>query len=230
MPFKRSKRTFKKKRLVGRRVRRRNISFVRPKFISGPPQQQLIKFVYNTDQLIFVPSLTGTNFHTHAFRANSLHDPDATGAGGQPRFYDEFMAMYVRWKVLGCKIEVEGIVETAGAGAKIFICPLTSGGAAMTNWNQAAERKLNTSILATNNKKFKISRYMSIHTMNQVRSSVVQNEDGYSGSVAFNPTIVPQWQLSVAGMDATLGTVQVVARVRLTYFTKVYQVRPVPAS
>lgn len=232
MPIRRksTKRRSTRRKPTGRNVRRRNISFIRPKYISGPPQQQMVKFVYNTEQLIFVPNLSSTNWHTHFFRANSLFDPDVTLTGHQPRFFDQYATLYDKYRVLGCKIEFEGIVETAGAAAKIFLCPLHHIGASYTSWEGAQERKSNVSILATNQKRFKISRYMSIHAMNQVRASVVHNEDEYAARMAFNPVIVPQWQLGVAGLDATLGTVQVVGRVTLTYFTKIYQVKPVTAS
>lgn len=229
MPYKRK--SYKRKAYKRKSFRRKKtVSFVRPKYISGPPSQMLVKFVYNTEQLNFIPNLSSTNWHTHFFRSNSLFDPDITLTGHQPRFFDQFAAMYDKYRVLGSKIEFEGIVETAGAGAKIFICPLHHIGPSYTNWNAAQEQKKNSSILATNQRKFKISRYMSVHAMNMVKASIVQNDVEYAAGMGGNPLIVPQWQIAVAGLDATAGTVNVVGRVTVTYYTKIYQVKAVTAS
>ena len=138
--------------------------------------------------------------------------------------------MYKHYRVLGCKIEFEGIVETAGAGAKIFLCPLPSSAAVMQSWNEADENKRNKSLLATNQRRFRITRYLPVNVIQNVRKSLVHNEEEYSADVGFNPTYAPQWQVGVAGLDATAGTVTVVGRVRLTYYAKMYQVKAVSAS
>lgn len=41
---------------------------------------------------------------THTFRANSVYDPDFTGVGAQPRYFDEIMPLYDHFVVLGSKI------------------------------------------------------------------------------------------------------------------------------
>lgn len=39
----------------------------------------------------------------HAFQINNIFDPDATGVGHQPAFYDKWSALYSMYRVLGCK-------------------------------------------------------------------------------------------------------------------------------
>lgn len=41
---------------------------------------------------------------THVFSANSLFDTDVTGGGHQPRGFDQIMAMYDHYEVIGAKI------------------------------------------------------------------------------------------------------------------------------
>jgi len=40
----------------------------------------------------------------YVFRMNSLHDPDFSGTGHQPLYYDQITQMYGRYVVKGCKI------------------------------------------------------------------------------------------------------------------------------
>lgn len=41
------------------------------------------------------------------FLANSLYDPDSTGTGHQPKYYDQLIAVYGKYLVYGCKYELE---------------------------------------------------------------------------------------------------------------------------
>lgn len=49
----------------------------------------------------------------HVFRANGLYDPDVTGTGHQPIGFDEFMARYNHYCVLGAKIKVQYMPSSA---------------------------------------------------------------------------------------------------------------------
>ena len=61
------------------------------------------KLVY-TDTILL--SSTGSvAFNTHTFRANSVFDPDWTGAGHQPTRFDQLAALYQRYEVLKSKSE-----------------------------------------------------------------------------------------------------------------------------
>ena len=63
------------------------------------------KLVY-TDTVLL--SSTGSvAFTTHTFRANSVFDPDWTGAGHQPTRFDQLAALYQRYEVLKSKIRVQ---------------------------------------------------------------------------------------------------------------------------
>lgn len=43
---------------------------------------------------------------THIFRANDMYDPDFSGVGHQPRGFDQLMAMYDHFTVVGAKITI----------------------------------------------------------------------------------------------------------------------------
>lgn len=43
---------------------------------------------------------------SYAFRANDCYDPDYSGTGNQPYYFDQLMAMYNKFTVLGSKITI----------------------------------------------------------------------------------------------------------------------------
>jgi len=51
-------------------------------------------------------ALTSLNGAIWQFRANSCFDPDYTGIGHQPMYFDNLAAVYQRYRVIGCKITV----------------------------------------------------------------------------------------------------------------------------
>jgi hypothetical protein len=50
---------------------------------------------------------SATGFNVRSFRINSIFDPDATGAGGQPTFYTQLAALYDEYLVTSADITVE---------------------------------------------------------------------------------------------------------------------------
>jgi len=49
------------------------------------------------------------------FHANSCYDPDASGAGHQPRGFDQYMSMYDHFQVIGAKCRAEFLSEVSPA-------------------------------------------------------------------------------------------------------------------
>lgn len=47
-----------------------------------------------------------------AINGASIYDPDTSGVGHQPRGYDQYSAMYHKYRVLGCRIRIYGYIST----------------------------------------------------------------------------------------------------------------------
>lgn len=119
MPLrKNAKSKAKTKRSTYQNNRRKNII---PKsmvsFGTGLPEKVLVKHKYN--QISTLVSTSGSTATQH-FSANSMFDPDITGIGHQPIYFDEISGIWNRYRVVGSKITVK-VTQASSANGPMQI-------------------------------------------------------------------------------------------------------------
>lgn len=62
-----------------------------------------------------------SNFSYHTFSANSLYDPDRTGVGHSVLGFDQYMAFYQHYTVIGSKIKATVLPTFAGVSGQCFV-------------------------------------------------------------------------------------------------------------
>lgn len=78
----------------------------------NPPRTKVrLKYV----DLITLDPATST-FTDYVFRANSPHDPDYTGIGHQPLYWDQLSSRYEKYVVTGAKLKMSFIPTTSSTG------------------------------------------------------------------------------------------------------------------
>lgn len=80
------------------------------------PKTKLVKLRY-CDVIQLNPT-TFDVIEEHRFRANSCYDPDRSGSGHQPRYFDQYAALYEAYEVLGSRISCKfdsSVSATPGA-------------------------------------------------------------------------------------------------------------------
>lgn len=98
------------------KFRRRKIYRVKRRYLRrkrlplGFPQSYTARLKYVTT--IDLNPDGATHFDEHLFRANDLRDPDYSGVGHQPKSFDEYMALYRHFTVIGSKIKVTPLKVT----------------------------------------------------------------------------------------------------------------------
>lgn len=80
---------------------------------------------------------------TQNFAANGLFDPNLTGAGHQPMYFDQYMAVYNHFTVLGAKITITAI-NTSGTVPMNIGCYLNDDATAVTSMQNALEESNST--------------------------------------------------------------------------------------
>lgn len=78
-------------------------------FYQGMPRRVSMKMKYSANFLLS-PTTTVTR---QVFRANGLFDPDFTGTGHQPYYFDEMAALYNSYVVTGCNVEARFVAQQA---------------------------------------------------------------------------------------------------------------------
>ena len=103
MKFGKRKRSLSKARKYGkkRRTMRRKLALFRNPF----PEKKFCNLVY-ADEGVLTPAGASQGAFT-IFRAASLHDPDFTGVGHQPRYHDTLASIYERYCIVASSIMVK---------------------------------------------------------------------------------------------------------------------------
>lgn len=95
----------KRQRVVATRKKtyRKKPSLVIPRFIKTPFPALLRNQLVYAEQTTL--SLTTGAYNWHMFKCNGLYDPNHTGTGHQPLYFDQLMAIYNHYTVVSSYIE-----------------------------------------------------------------------------------------------------------------------------
>ena len=80
-------------------------------------QKQTVKMNY-ADTISLAPGAAAIT--NHAFRCNSIFDPDYTSTGHQPLLHDEYQGLYGSYRVLSSKIRVTPVASSATTQVPAF--------------------------------------------------------------------------------------------------------------
>lgn len=211
---KKSRRSGTHKRAVSKKYGSPRVSVF--KSPSGFPDKVRCKVRYE-ESLTFTQAL-GT-LATNVYRGNSCFDPDFTGTGGQPYYFDQLMSIYLFYRVYGCKIEVWATSNTGPVSTRLLLVPSPTN-TAFSSEELASETPYSKSRLmkfgAQGVGSAYMKHYMSTAKLLGVPKKAIAIEDDYAGSNAANP--VSQWYWHFANCTPSLETQSMICRVRLTYY------------
>lgn len=84
---------------------------------TGFPAQLRMKHRYV--QLVTMTSTAGST-STQNFSCNGMFDPDITGSGSQPLYFDQLAALYNHYTVVGSKISLQAACRSANTHPTVF--------------------------------------------------------------------------------------------------------------
>jgi hypothetical protein len=179
----------------------------------------MVKLKY-ADLITLAP---GATYAQYTFRGNSLFDPDYTGTGHQPRYFDQWSAFYQKYKVLSSSIRVSVSNYSATGGVICVIVPHTDI-LTLTSYSSAAEQPrmkrteqlpVSTRMGALNT----IRHGITTQAVCGLSSAQVSSED-WSATVGSNPLQVWYWNLGFFG--AASNNVSVSFDVELEFVALLY--------
>lgn len=100
---------YRKRRATRRRTNARKYGIVRTRmpnrFNGAFPSSKIVKLKYN-EYIPISSNTSGTVISQYRFNCNSLYDPNQSGTGHQPLYYDTYAGLYNHYLVLGSRIKV----------------------------------------------------------------------------------------------------------------------------
>lgn len=218
----RTRRTTKKPTYGKKRTYRRKRRVKRTPIPIGVPQKMFCKMRYTDMRQL---TILGGVQDLRQWRMNNLFDPDYTGSGGQPYYYDQYINMFQRYKVYGVLIEwrVTSVISASGFQPLMYIVPTIGSVSWGTDYTTALEKKgaLWRNPMSGQQGTY-MKKYYSIANILGVSKKQYNDDSVYDGENAATPPTLantPLLNLVVVNMDA-LASISFTSWVRLTYYTK----------
>lgn len=212
----------KKRRTVPKRSRRTWNSIP-----IGMPEMNLVKLRYCTSLNLNPAAGLMTS---HYFSANGMFDPDISGIGHQPLFFDQYMASYDHFRVLEAEIKVTQLPEaTDGSVTPVLWGIVTDDNTSLTYGSPAELIESNQS----NKGKFRIGSQVANanHTSGKnpvitVRCDLKKFFGGdlnstHDGTKAANPTDQAYFGVWCAGVGSVGDPPTMTFMVEITYLAEI---------
>ena len=108
---------------------------------------KLLKFKHRYHEQFGLTSTTGA-LNTYNFRCNSLFDPNQTGTGHQPLYYDNLVAIYRHFTVIGAKCTFRVVPDGSSAQAPFQVtCWINDDTTSPANIDTIAESKSSKTVI-----------------------------------------------------------------------------------
>lgn len=195
----------------------------------GLPAKLRVKLTFDSGTITYT---TGGAGNQQTYAANSLFDPVVALGGTQPRFFDQYAALYNVYNVAACLVQVQGQIVNSSAATstgEIFLQWAPAGISLFGDHSSLDEYKQFRGRLVNSEKPFYLRKYLKISDIEGVRPQHVQDDDLYSALVTANPSRVPQIGVTSFSFD-DITTVSWAVRTKITYYATFYNLKNVTSS
>lgn len=224
-PFRKpgAKKAYRKRTRPVRRYRKRVQTIgAKPLYLPAVvPTRLMTKMSYSD-----VKELTATypTIAYNTYRTASLYDPDYTGAGVQPGWFDFIKGAYRAYIVHGCKIQLVVTNKSTEVARVQTIVSTASDGPISTASDWESLSSLGTDqLIPGDSGSRRISRYVDnfkVQGMSKNDARLTQSNPLVS-TMTSSPTLSPYFQIKAECADLS-GTFSVVYRINITYYVEFF--------
>jgi len=147
-----------------------------------------------------------TTFQNYLYSVNGMYDPNITGTGHQPMYFDQMSALYNHYTVIGSRINYKIIPTTATSGA-IYLCVSQNDDTTVTPGTLEAIQESyvgkGTIIPAGSNN---ITTLTSAWSAKKNWGSSLLSNTLFRGNSGANPTEQQYFVLSIGSLDGVTST------------------------
>lgn len=221
MPGKSTKRNVRKPRRKTTRRRRIDPAGAVIRSPSGMPDKLSTKLRYS--QYVSLADAVGGFVKANVFAGNSCYDPDQTGSGHQPYYFDEWGKLYQKYMVTGCSIKCN-FASAAGNTKGVWVGIMAkSVSTTTTDITAANERAYVRDAVITpsgggSNKT--LSMYQTTRRILATGKITTTNSD-YGALIAANPSLLWYYDIVAGSVDQS-SVFGVDCTVELKYYVTFY--------
>lgn len=193
----------------------------------GPiPDMVFVQLSY-IEKLQYQPSGANSYNSRNVWRSNSVFDPNFTGVGTQPRYLDQYAALYNSYQVFACKAE-HTVVNVGNIPVFIAAGWFDNDPSTLTVQSiQESRYGLKWGAAQNDQESKTFSTYMSMKKLHGYKD--ITQIDGLQAAVTANPADPSFHVICVNAVDdATAGDVWI--QTKLTYYVKFFSPANVGAS
>lgn len=163
-----------------------------------------------------------TSYFTYTFRANSCYDPNYTAGGHQPMYFDQYSAIYSRYRVLGSAIKINAINSSATSASNLVLQSGTDHSVLtdLTTLLEQSRSHIARTIPIAQRYPMRIKSYVSTRKACGLNKKQVFDED-YSAAVTGNPNQIWYHNIMASSVDGSTA-IDVRCMVLITYYVQFF--------
>lgn len=199
------------------------IGRVRYNYCSQPiPDESRVTLRYP----ITLDATASVGIYTYDLALNDVHDPDITGVGAQPAYYDQWNALYNRWVVPECEYDVAVTSRTISGRLSVAAVPVVAPNLAPPTFEAAAALRYAKAKETTGGgPTVHIKGTVNMSKLYGVPDYAIEADDAFSGGTSTSPSrrMVLRIACETSGSSDSLS-LTIVMKYRVRFFQPlVYQ-------
>lgn len=133
-------------------------------------------------------AIASVGISSQTFALNDVFDPDYTGVGQQPAFYDEWCAIYNRWVVAECDYDVAVTSRTVSGRLSVAAAPTNQSAFIPATFEAASSLRYAKSAETTGGgPTVHIRGTVNMGNLYGVPDYAIESDDSYAGAVSASP-------------------------------------------
>lgn len=192
----------------------------------SPAQPRVMKDFPFVHMSIYTAGIATAFGGENVYRLNSMFDPDFTGIGPQPQGWDQYKAIYVKYKVVAVTLEVT--FTNPSTSGLIVACQLSNPNDTITLTGTSAQtsdsrynveqRYLND----TGSQQVTIKRRFPMEDLLGITPEMFRGDDqNFSAVIGANPARVPFVRVAIADVSGAAGQT-CTGVVKIIYHTMIF--------
>lgn len=211
-------------------IRRRGVQTgIQPRSVVGIAPRQLVKLKYSSNGSLNITG--GSQKAQYSYNLNSLYDPDRTGGGHQPRYYDQWMTLYNYYRVYACKYTIRGATNVANV---LTACTIATPYAPPTYSFSEDVSELpftTTRVLQFQTTNYNHSAKISLPKLLGETRTQFMGDDANTGSISTSPAQVACITLAIFPTDpANVSNQDLQYTIDLVYYAELFNIINVASS